>query len=148
MKNFSIGTLIFLISTSTFAEIPADIAKLAGRAGTFTFTSDGENNQGTDGTDCSIEIEKDEENGDSLHIDSEAYFETNVSLKGLKRTEKNGVATYQTNNATWSICGKYPLLSYNKTMIVTINSLSVKQVYYCLGDGWSSTTSIETCTLK
>jgi hypothetical protein len=147
-KLLSISTLSLLISSSLFAEVPKDIAALTDREGTYTGSTNGKVNETTRDSACEIVIEKDEENSDSLHIDSAEYFETNVSLKDLKRTEKNGVATYETNNSSWKICGHaYPLLSYKKTMVVTKNSLTVKQVYYCAFD-WSSTTSLETCTVK
>jgi hypothetical protein len=141
-KLLSISILTLLISASVFAEVPADIAALADRDGVYKGSQD------TSGAACKIVIEKGDENVDSLYIDSPEYFMTHVTLKDLKRTEKNGVATYETNQpGTGSTCGHYPLLSYKKTMIVTKTSLTVKQVFRCLLD-WSATTTLETCTVK
>lgn len=148
MKTILLTALLAFPALSK-AELPSEIQNLAGRLGTFTSIYNGKNIEKETGTDCKIEESR--YGSGSVVIDSVTYFTPTAHLEGAKRTEKNGVITYVTasngKRAGGSICGDFiPLTSYKQSVIVTKNSLTLKQNYSCAF--FERHEIIESCTVK
>lgn len=149
MKALTLMALTVLTLSTVEAKLPAEIAKLSGRLGTFTSIYNGKSVAAETGTDCKIEESQYGEG--SVVIDSVSYFTPTAHLDGASRSEKNGEVTYVTTSTGkrpgGSVCGDMiPLTSYKQTVIVTKNSLTIKQKFSCaLVD---RNEIIETCTVK
>lgn len=148
MKLIALSTLA-IISFSVEAKLPTEIARLTGKMGTFTSIYNGKSVAAETGTDC--KIEENEYGEGSVAIDSVSYFTPTADLEGASKSISKGVVTYVTTyngkRPGGSVCGDYkPLTSYKQTVIVTKNSLTIKQKFTCAL--FERNEIIETCTIK
>lgn len=129
--------------------LPADINALVGKTGEFTSLYNGKTFEAENGGACSIE---ESEYGEGVVvIEAATHFKPSADLEGATKATSNGVTTYTTNSngkrPGGSVCGDFsPLTSYKKTVIVTKNSLTIKQKYTCAI--FDRNEIVETCTIK
>lgn len=149
--KFTLLSLLSLsfISFSLNAQLPAEIAKMAGKEGVFTSLYNGKNVADESGTNCSIEESQYGEG--SVIIESVSYFTPTAHLEGAARSEKRGQVEYVTTSngkrPGGSVCGDYsPLTSYTQSVIVSKTSLTIKEKFTCAL--FDRNEIIATCTLK
>lgn len=141
--------LLCFISFSLNAQLPAEIAKMAGKEGVFTSLYNGKNVADESGTNCSIEESQYGEG--SVIIESVSYFTPTAHLEGAAKSEKRGQVEYVTTSngkrPGGSVCGDYsPLTSYTQSVIVSKTSLTIKEKFTCAL--FDRNEIIATCTLK
>lgn len=137
-----------LISAQAFAKLPSEIDRLASKPGTFTSIYNSKS-MPESGTNCSIEESAYGEG--SVILQSVSYFTPTAHLDGATRSVRNGVVTYVTTDSGkrpgGSACGDYtPLTSYEKSVHVNHNSVTIKQKFRCAI--FEKNEIIETCTVN
>lgn len=130
------------------AATPPEIAKLLKTSGDFTSLTNGKVFEAENGGPCTIEFNEDEK---VVSIEAGTYFPIKADLEDAKREISAKEVIYTTTDngkrVGGSVCGDYiPLTSYKKTVIVTKDSLTVKQKYTCAV--FDRNEIIEKCTIK
>ncbi len=148
MKALALMTLALLTLSTVEAKLPAEIAKLSGRTGSLSVSYNGKTSERDQGSDC--KIEESEYSEGSVVIHSTLPMPTTAHLDDAKRSEKNGVVTYVTTSTGkrpgGSVCDMGPLTSYTKSVIVTKNSVTIKEKFACAI--FDRNEILLTCTIK
>lgn len=147
MKKLLIG-LTFLVSMSSFANIPQEIKDYMNKDGVFVSNYNGDESHDTGGG-CKVTMNP--YGGDlSISIESNSYSDAVAHLENSTRSEDRNTISYKLaasgERPGGSVCGDWDiLLSYKKYLILDGNSLSIEESYRCLTGGRNVLTQI--CTI-
>ena len=140
--------LMMTFAVTANAATPTEIKNLINKSGEFTSLYNGKVFEAENGGHCTVSFNEDEE---VVSIDAGTYFAIKADLEGAKREISAKEIVYTTTDngkrVGGSVCGDYiPLTSYKKSVIITKNSLTVKQKFTCAV--FDRNEIVETCTIK
>ena len=150
MNRTLLTILAVTINVNALAAIPAPVKNLMNKSGKFISTFDGKEYAEEHGADCEVMLNPyGDEN--SIKIEAGAYFTPVAHFENNHKEKRKGdTIIYEMSDSGkrpgGSICGNTPLASYQKTVEVTGNTVSIKQKYRCFLE-FKSTEIVQGCRI-